>query len=760
MHVVPDLHTGGAERHVATLFPNLDPARFAPSVVCVGDEGELFSAVTAASIPAIALHRTKRQSVRALMDLVGEMRRRRPDVVLVRGYNAEVLGRVAAVLARVPHRVVWVHHCGDIGDPSTTRRATDRLLDRVTDAYFTVARAQQSYLSATIGCAESKVRVIHNGVDPAAFSPGDDRAALAEWGIAADAPVLGILAALRPEKDHLTLLRAVRELVDRMPGLRLLVIGDGAMRQVIERTVDELGLSLNVILTGNRADVAALLRAVDVFTLTSVTECLPMALLEAMAAGRPAVCTRVGGVPELVQDGMTGYLVPAQDPHALAEALTRLLDDSALRRQMGAAARARVEQEFTLAASVETASRAIEEVALRSGTASLQVAVPGAGRAPIRFTVVLDEASVGGVEVLLLNLFKHFDPALVRPSLVCLRSAGAIAEDIRGAGFEVTVLNRSGKFDTSTLPALVRYLRRNRTDVILVPHHHRASLALGRLAGKLARVRATVVAAHDMDLTSVGGRVLPTWAVRTLGMSDALVLLTERQGTYLHAEEGVGRYPWENIREVVIPNGIPLAPAPTSEDRERARALLGVAPDDFVVGVVGRLTAQKAHQVLFAAAVQCLPDVPTLRLVLIGDGDRAEELRQLAERLGIADRTTFLGRRRDVPDLLPGLDVSCLSSLHEGAPLALIESLAAGVPIVATDCGSVRDLVEDGEQGFVVPVLDAGALADRLRWLAKDGALRARLGAGGRARAEREFDISVAARGYEQLLAELVDHSR
>ena len=291
---------------------------------------------------------------------------------------------------------------------------------------------------------------------------------------------------------------------------------------------------------------------------------------------------------------------------------------------------------------------------------------------------------------------------------------------------------------------------------MLVAHHHRASLALGRLAAVIARVPVNIVAAHGMDLVSAELRVLPRWAVRTLGVSDALVLLAASQGEYLRSQEGVGRHVWESVREVVIPNGIDLPGCPGRAERARARAELGVTADDVVVGVVARLIPQKAHHVLFEAVARCLPDVPSLRLVVIGDGELGPRLHRSAEQLGIGHRTTFLGTRSDVPLLLPGLDVSCLSSELEAVPIALIEAMAAGVPIVATDCGAVRDIVDDGEQGYLVPVGDVDRFADRLRLLAGDADLRARIGKEGRARAEREFGIERTARAYEDLLTELV----
>lgn len=747
MYVVPRLGVGGAERHVTTLMPNLDRSRFDTAVVCIGSEGSLFDDLARSGSRVVALHRTKRQAIRTVRDLVREMRDFAPDVVITRGYNAEMLGRIAAWLTHVPHNVVWVHNYGDVQPRSAVRRIADRVLDRVTSAYFGVATAQHDYLVNDLKYAPDKIQIIHNGVDPDGFEWTDERSAVSDLGIGESDKVVGIFAWLRPEKDHENFLQAARLVVDRVPTAKFLVVGGGTMRPRIESLVRELDLTDRVVLTGSRPDVPDLLRAIDAFVLCSYTvECFPMALLEAMAAGRPAVCTAVGGVPEIIEEPTTGYLVPPRDPDALADRLVRILSDSELAHQMGKAARARVETQFSLRACVSATEHALDKLV---STGRLR-------DRPVRLTVVLDVTSVGGAEILLLNLFKHFNPELVAPRLVCLREAGPLADDFRAAGFDVEVLDRSGRFDVRTLPRLIRSFRRARTDAVLVTHHHRASLALGRIAARLGRVPVNIVAAHDMDLTSTGHRVLPRWAVNTLAFSDALVLLSADQGRYLHREEGVGQRLLGSTREVVIPNGIQMPASPTTADRLRARTSLGVKESDFVVGIVARLSAQKAHEVLFEAVAKCAQSVPQIRLVVIGDGDRESELRELARQLNIDTRTTFLGIRHDVPDLLPGLDVACLSSVHEGVPITLIEAMAAGLPIVATDCGSVRGMVEDGEQGFVVPVGDAEYFADRLRILANDEALRTRLGKSGRARAESEFPIQNTARKYEELLTDVL----
>ena len=362
LFVVPALPVGGAERHVTTMLPRMNPARFTPSVICIGEEGELFSTLRAAGIEAAALRLHKRQAVRALIELVMMMRRTRPDVVVVQGYNAETLGRIAARIAGVKHTINWVHNASGLVQRGTVRRTVDRALTRWTSAYFGVAEAQRPYLVDELGHPDDKIRVIYNGVDLAQFRTSTDRGVLAEFGFAENDPVVGIVAVLRPEKDHVSLLRAARTVVDELPRARFLIIGDGPTRPQLEALCTELQLTPNVHFAGSRDDVARLLPAIDVFVLTSTSECFPISVLEAMACARPAVCSAVGGIPEVIKDGETGYLVPPKDPPQLAARLVRLLQDPLTARRMGRAARARVEAEFDLDRSVAAAQEAIEDV--------------------------------------------------------------------------------------------------------------------------------------------------------------------------------------------------------------------------------------------------------------------------------------------------------------------------------------------------------------------------------------------------------------
>ena len=371
MFLVPSLTVGGAERHVIHLVRMLDPERYATMVCCISEQGALYEEAREAGAEVMSLDSRMRQAPSAMLKLVRAMRRFRPDVVITRGFNAETLGRSAAAIARVPSSVVWKHNCGDLKRRLRTRVA-DRLLDPVTDHYFGVAFGQVPYLVNDLGLKGSKIRIIRNGVDPEAHTRITDEARLAEirgsLGLEATDRVVGILAVLRTEKDHATFLRAGRAVIDRMPQARLLVVGDGPRREELEALSAELGLGDRVIFAGMRSDVGDLLSVIDVVVLSSFTiECFPFAVLEAMSASVPAVCTAIGGLPELVEDGVTGYLVPPRDPQGLADGILRVLEPEGRAAEMGAAARLRLQERFTLERSITETERVLESIVVGSG---------------------------------------------------------------------------------------------------------------------------------------------------------------------------------------------------------------------------------------------------------------------------------------------------------------------------------------------------------------------------------------------------------
>jgi glycosyltransferase involved in cell wall biosynthesis len=201
------------------------------------------------------------------------------------------------------------------------------------------------------------VETLHHGLDPAALPPPGRDGVRGELGIPEDAPVVGSVANFKAAKDHATLLRAAAQVREAFPAVRFVLVGQGPLEAETRRLAGELGLDATVVFAGFRTDATRLMAAFDAFALSSTYEGLPIALIEAMATGCPAVVTRVGGTPEVVADGVQGFLVPPRDPAALAAGLTRLLGDPTLRAGMGAAAADRA-QDF----DIRKAVRRMEQV--------------------------------------------------------------------------------------------------------------------------------------------------------------------------------------------------------------------------------------------------------------------------------------------------------------------------------------------------------------------------------------------------------------
>ncbi len=359
MFVTPDLRVGGAERHLVTLACALDRDRFAATVVCVKGMGPLRRELAEHGIETISLGAGERSLALplALRRLVREMRRQRPDTVVTHGLSANVLGRLAAVIARVPRRITWKHNCGHLSHHGLLERWSERVLGPLCTRYVGVAQAQLPYLLDYLRLAPEKVRIIHNSIDAERYPSAEGLIAKRDdLGLDERHRVVAVAAVLREEKDHQTILRAIARLTSLVPHLKLLLIGEGPERQRLQALARELGIGERVIFLGSRADAAELLACADVVTLASYTiECFPYAILEAMAMRRPAVCTAVGGLPEMIEDGVTGYLVPPRDPDALARALGSVLGAEDRGQAMGEAARRRLEERFPFSAMLRAA---------------------------------------------------------------------------------------------------------------------------------------------------------------------------------------------------------------------------------------------------------------------------------------------------------------------------------------------------------------------------------------------------------------------
>ncbi len=359
MFLQTDMRIGGAEMVTANIIRRLDRQQFAPELCCLKQRGELGEDL-ADEIPVHHGLLRNKFDLRVWPRLTKLLRVRRTDAVITVGAGDKMFwGRLAARCVEVPVILSALH---STGWPDNVGRL-NRMLTPITDGFIAVAASHGKFLVEHERFPAERVAVIPNGVDTERFAPISDVAEVRrELGIGEADPVVGIVAALRPEKNHELFLEMARRVVRRLPTARFLIVGDGACRGSLERRASELGLLRNVQFLGSRGDVPRLLGAMDLFALTSHIEANPVSILEAMSAGLPVVATNVGSIHESVIAGRTGFLVPPGHARLLAERVLRLLNNPVRCRAMGAAARAAVIRRWSIGAMVRGYERLIQSV--------------------------------------------------------------------------------------------------------------------------------------------------------------------------------------------------------------------------------------------------------------------------------------------------------------------------------------------------------------------------------------------------------------
>lgn len=352
LRIIARLNVGGPAIHVTLLTARCGPPDFESTLVCgtVGaHEGDMAylaaeHGVTPLILPELGRELSPIRDIVTLIKLWRLMRRLRPDIVHTHTAKAGFVGRVAAWLARVPVRVHTYHGHVFHGyfSPLKTRLflALERLTARITHRLIVISPAQGDELVRTYRIAPvEKFVVVPLGLalEPFAATPRHQGAFRAAHGVPPAAPLIGSVGRLVPIKNHALLLRAALQIRQSVPDARFVIVGDGELRAQIEAQIDALGLRDAVIFTGFLRDLRPVYSDLDALVLSSDNEGTPVSILEALAAGVPVIATAVGGVPDVLQQGQRGRLVPPGDASALAAGVIAALreappDSAAIRR--------------------------------------------------------------------------------------------------------------------------------------------------------------------------------------------------------------------------------------------------------------------------------------------------------------------------------------------------------------------------------------------------------------------------------------------
>jgi glycosyltransferase involved in cell wall biosynthesis len=363
------MQVAGAEVLVAETIRRL-AGRIEPTVFCLDGVGPLGERLQSEGVPVVSLGRRPGRDWRLVWRLARELRERRIDVVHAHQYTPFFYAGLARAVSGRAARVILTEHGRHFPDVvSPLRRAVNRFaLDHLADAVNACCGFSARALARVEGFSGRRIEVLENGIELERYGRAADRAAVRRsLGLDVARRYVATVARLHPVKDHATLLRGFAQVAVARPDVDLLLIGDGPLRGALEEQARGLGERVRFL--GVRSDIAALLGAVDLFALTSVSEAASLTVLEAMASRLPVVVTAVGGNPEMVRDGVDGLLVPRGDDAAVAAALLRLLDEPARAAAMGLAGRQRVEERYQLGQTVENYWRLYERLCGRDRAA-------------------------------------------------------------------------------------------------------------------------------------------------------------------------------------------------------------------------------------------------------------------------------------------------------------------------------------------------------------------------------------------------------
>ena len=366
---------GGTERHVMNFVAHLDPSRFDLRLGCLKRVGEFLGEIEARQIPLAEYRIDRLYGSRALaqqLRFARDLRASRTQIVHTYGFYPNMFAVAAARMAGTPVVIASIRDTGVYLRPWQKR--AQRLMCRLADMVLVNADAIRRSLVEE-GYSPQRIQVIRNGVAPSAFvARSSGHGVREELGVPAGAPIVAMLSRLNGLKGVDDFLHAAARVAARVPDARFLLIGDGVVPQngaivknrsycdALQASAARLGLADRLVFTGFRMDVARLLSECQVSVLPSLSEGLSNTLLESMAAGVPVVATNVGGNPEVVQEGRTGFLVSTQNPEALADRICRVLEDRALAANFSEAGRRRVGEHFSIERMLRDTERLYEDL--------------------------------------------------------------------------------------------------------------------------------------------------------------------------------------------------------------------------------------------------------------------------------------------------------------------------------------------------------------------------------------------------------------
>ena len=359
LHIFTSLPVGGAEMNLLNIVRNIDREKFHIVVCCLGKEGEIGERIKDLGVELVSLGagRIGTLNVPLLLRLRSFIKKKKFDIVHTHMYHANLYGRTAAWLAGSPVIIAHIHNIYQ--KRKLHRIVINRLLSNITDRVITGNRIVMKDVISFDRVPENMIEVLAWGIDTELFTKEQNRTANREaMGFRSDDYVIGNVARLEEAKGQRYLIKAVRTMKELGLNVRCLIIGSGSLEKELKSLALESRVAGDILFLGTRHDLPQLFSAMDAFVLPSLWEGLPLALLSAMASGLAVITTDVGGIKDVIIDGVNGLIIPQSDPQAIADAVGRIYRDRGLAAKMSERSR----QEAIVNYSARALTKRLEEI--------------------------------------------------------------------------------------------------------------------------------------------------------------------------------------------------------------------------------------------------------------------------------------------------------------------------------------------------------------------------------------------------------------
>ncbi len=345
VHLVTSLEVGGAQHNMLLGLPRLDPKRYEHILVSIMDRMQMEGQFRELGIKVHSLGLSRKTDLAVTLRLRNLLKQIRPDILHTYLLHGNILGRLVGRLVGVP---TIIGSELTIGQAKFFGRLATKLTNPLTDAVEVNSETGGIAIAADLGVPSEKIEVVLPGLDLEAFSDVENRFEIrTELGIESNNHLVLYVGRLRPVKGGEYGIKSFAKAVGAQPELRMALVGEGEQRNYLEKLVSDLGMNEKITFLGARNDLPDVLSAADSVLMPSLTEGFPRVAIEAMAASKPVIATRVGGTPEAIIDGETGILVESKDVAGMAAAIIRIASDPELQFRLGAAARVRTENHYS-----------------------------------------------------------------------------------------------------------------------------------------------------------------------------------------------------------------------------------------------------------------------------------------------------------------------------------------------------------------------------------------------------------------------------